>query len=57
MEKVLFVNKPSGITSYDVIRVIKRKLNPNKIGHAGTLDPIASGLLIVLIDEATKILS
>jgi len=54
MEKVLFINKPSGITSYDVIRVIKRKFHPNKIGHASTLDPLASGLLIVLIDGATK---
>ncbi|OGS44284.1 MAG: tRNA pseudouridine(55) synthase TruB [Elusimicrobia bacterium RIFOXYD2_FULL_34_15] len=54
MEKVLFINKPSGITSYDVLRVIKRKFNPKKIGHAGTLDPLASGLLIVLIDDATK---
>ncbi|MDD5686260.1 MAG: tRNA pseudouridine(55) synthase TruB [Elusimicrobia bacterium] len=54
MENVLLINKPSGITSYDVIRIIKRKLHPKKIGHAGTLDPLASGLLIVLINEATK---
>lgn len=37
-----------------MIRVLKKKLHPKKIGHAGTLDPLASGLLIVLIDEATK---
>ncbi|OGS37897.1 MAG: tRNA pseudouridine(55) synthase TruB [Elusimicrobia bacterium RIFOXYD2_FULL_34_30] len=54
MENILLINKPSGITSYDVIRVIKRKYNPGKIGHAGTLDPLASGLLIVLIGAATK---
>ena len=54
MENVLLINKPSGITSYDVIRIIKRKYYPKKIGHAGTLDPLASGLLIVLIDGATK---
>jgi len=54
MENVLLINKPSGITSYDVIRILKKKLHPKKIGHAGTLDPLASGLLIVLIDEATK---
>lgn len=53
-KKVLFINKPSGITSYDVIRILKKKLRPKKIGHAGTLDPRASGLLIVLLDEATK---
>ncbi|MBN1383947.1 MAG: tRNA pseudouridine(55) synthase TruB [Elusimicrobia bacterium] len=54
MGKVLLINKPQGITSYDVIRVIKRKLCPKKVGHAGTLDPLATGLLIVLIDDATK---
>lgn len=54
MKNVLLINKPSGITSYDVIRILKKKLHPKKIGHAGTLDPLASGLLIVLIDEATK---
>ena len=54
MKNVLLINKPSGITSYDVIRILKRKLHPKKIGHAGTLDPLASGLLIVLIDGATK---
>src|SRR3989339_242554 len=54
MENILLINKPSGITSYDVIRVKKRKYNPGKIGHAGTLDPLASGLLIVLIGAATK---
>ena len=54
MKNVLLINKPSGITSYDVIRILKRKLHPKKIGHAGTLDPLASGLLIVLINEATK---
>ncbi|MDO8734623.1 MAG: tRNA pseudouridine(55) synthase TruB [Elusimicrobiota bacterium] len=54
MKNVLLIEKPSGITSYDVIRILKKKLHPKKIGHAGTLDPLASGLLIVLIDEATK---
>jgi len=54
MKNILLINKPSGITSYDVIRILKKKLHPKKIGHAGTIDPLASGLLIVLIDEATK---
>lgn len=54
MKNVLLINKPSGITSYDVIRILKKKLHPKKIGHAGTLDPLASGLLIILIDGATK---
>ncbi|KAF5295514.1 hypothetical protein FQR65_LT19893 [Abscondita terminalis] len=52
---ILLVNKPSGITSNDLIQKIKRKINVNKIGHAGTLDPLATGLMVVLINEATKI--
>jgi len=54
MEQILFIDKPKGITSYDVIRVLKRKLKVKKIGHAGTLDPQATGLLIVGIGKATK---
>lgn len=53
----LLINKPVGITSYDCIRHIKTILRPNKpkIGHAGTLDPFASGLLIICIGrQATK---
>jgi tRNA pseudouridine55 synthase len=53
---VLNVNKPSGISSYDVIRRIKPILqSPTPIGHAGTLDPLASGVLLVLLGEATKV--
>src|SRR5689334_25099119 len=51
---ILLVDKPAGPTSYDIIRWIKPKLGGAKIGHAGTLDPLASGLLIVLIGKATK---
>jgi tRNA pseudouridine55 synthase len=51
---ILLVDKPAGPTSYDIIRWIKPKLGGAKIGHAGTLDPIASGLLIVLIGKATR---
>lgn len=54
----LLVDKPSGPTSYDVIRWIKRKINDVKIGHCGTLDPLASGLLIILLGrKATRIQS
>lgn len=56
MRGVLNVNKPSGISSYDVIRRIKPILqSPIPIGHAGTLDPLASGVLLVLLGEATKV--
>lgn len=48
------VNKPSGISSYDVIREFKKYYPGQKIGHAGTLDPAASGLLIVLMGKTCK---
>ena len=50
----LLVNKPAGITSADVVRVLKKKLNPTKIGHAGTLDPDATGLIPIALGEGTK---
>lgn len=52
--QILFIDKPKGVTSYDVIRRLKPKFPRMKIGHAGTLDPLASGLLIVAIGGATK---
>lgn len=54
---ILLVNKPQGFSSYDVIREIKKVAHFKKIGHAGTLDPIATGLLIILFNNATKIFS
>ena len=50
----LLVNKPAGITSADIVRVLKKKMNPTKIGHAGTLDPDATGLIPLALGEATK---
>ena len=56
MTGVLLIDKPSCISSYDVIRHIKRIVpKGTKIGHSGTLDPLASGLLVVLIGKATKL--
>ena len=49
-EGILLVDKPQGITSHDVVDRLRRKLRMKKIGHAGTLDPLATGLLIMLID-------
>lgn len=54
MEKIILVNKPKGITSFDVIRILRKKLGIKKMGHAGTLDPLASGLMIIGIEEGTK---
>ena len=53
-EGLLLVHKPSGITSHDAVSVLRRKLSIRRIGHTGTLDPIAQGLLILLIGKATK---
>ena len=55
MDKVFLIDKEDGITSHDVVYRLRRKLNIKKIGHTGTLDPFATGLLIVCIGEATKI--
>jgi tRNA pseudouridine55 synthase len=52
---ILLINKQKGITSYDVIRKLKKVLpKGQKIGHAGTLDPFATGLLIILLGKYTK---
>ena len=52
----LFIDKPKGITSFDVVRKVRQVSGEKRVGHAGTLDPMATGLLIVAIGEATKIL-
>ena len=54
-EGILLVDKPSGITSHDIVDRLRRKLKMKKIGHAGTLDPLATGLMIMLIGKATKV--
>lgn len=56
-EGVWLVDKPVGITSFDVIRILRRQLGIKKIGHAGTLDPAASGLMILGVGAATKTLT
>ena len=55
MRGVLNINKPEGLPSYGVIRNLKRFLKRERIGYVGTLDPLASGILLVLLGEATKI--
>jgi len=54
-EGILLVDKPKGITSHDVVDRLRRKLKMKRIGHAGTLDPLATGLLIMLVGKATKV--
>jgi tRNA pseudouridine55 synthase len=52
---VLLVDKAEGMTSHDVVAVLRRKLDIKKVGHCGTLDPIATGLLLLTIGRGTKI--
>lgn len=54
MNGVVLINKPSGVTSFKVTAAVKRKLNIKKAGHAGTLDPLASGVLPVFTGNATR---
>ncbi len=55
IDGVLVVDKPDGITSMDVVRVVKRRFMVKKAGHLGTLDPFATGVLPVILNEATKL--
>ena len=55
MNGVLVVDKPKGLTSRDVVNIICKKFNTKKVGHTGTLDPIAEGVLIIPIGRALKI--
>lgn len=52
--EVLLIDKPKGITSFDVIRRLRRVLGIRKMGHAGTLDPLASGLMLIGVGAGTK---
>lgn len=55
MNGVIVINKPKGYTSHDIVNVVRKKLNTKKVGHTGTLDPDATGVLPILIGTATKI--
>jgi tRNA pseudouridine55 synthase len=56
VEGLLFVDKPAGITSHDVVDSVRRTLSTKKVGHAGTLDPMATGLLLIGVGRATRLL-
>ena len=55
MDRILVVDKPKGITSHDVVSTVKKRLNAKRVGHLGTLDPNATGVLVLVIDGATKL--
>lgn len=54
MEGLLLVNKPRGVTSHDVVALLRRRIDLRQVGHTGTLDPMAQGLLVLLLGAATK---
>lgn len=55
MDGVIIINKPKNYTSHDIVNIVRKKLNIKKVGHTGTLDPNATGVLPILIGQATKI--
>ncbi|MFN7131216.1 MAG: tRNA pseudouridine(55) synthase TruB [Myxococcales bacterium] len=55
MDGVLVIDKPEGPTSFDVVRTVRRALKTSKVGHTGTLDPMATGVLPVCLGDATRI--
>lgn len=55
MNGIILINKEKGITSRDVVNLICKKLDTNKVGHTGTLDPIATGLMILCVGEGLKL--
>ena len=55
MEGILLIDKPTDHTSHDVVARLRGKLKMRRIGHAGTLDPMATGLLIILVGKATRV--
>jgi len=52
----VIIDKPAGITSHDVVAQLRKKLSTKRVGHAGTLDPMATGVLVLGINNATKFL-
>lgn len=53
---ILIIDKPAGLTSHDVVAHVRRKLGTRRVGHAGTLDPDATGVLVVCVGDSTRIL-
>src|SRR5215471_15508285 len=56
MDGALIVNKPAGMTSHDVVAVIRKLAGTRRVGHTGTLDPFATGVLVALLGKATRLM-
>ena len=57
MDGFIIVNKPKDMTSHDVCNIMRRILHTKKVGHSGTLDPLATGVLVVAVGKATKLIN
>ena len=57
MNGLIVINKPQNLTSRDVVNILNKKLNTKKIGHTGTLDPLATGVLVCLVGKYTKLVN
>ena len=55
MDGIFNINKPTGMTSHDVVAIIRKHLKQKRVGHAGTLDPLASGVLPICVGQATRV--
>jgi tRNA pseudouridine55 synthase len=53
---IIVIDKPQGVTSHDVVAAVRKKLGTRKVGHAGTLDPMATGVLVIGVNQATRLL-
>ncbi len=56
MDGILVIDKPEGLTSHDIVSIVRRVTKTRKVGHAGTLDPFATGVLVVGVNQGTKLL-
>jgi len=54
-EGIVIINKPAGLTSHDVVSRVRKRFGMRRVGHAGTLDPLATGVLVILLGRATKL--
>ena len=54
MDGILNINKPSGMTSHDAVQKVRRIMKERRIGHTGTLDPLATGELVLCVGKATR---
>lgn len=55
MDGILIIDKPAGITSHDVVARVRRSLKTKRVGHTGTLDPFATGVMVILVGKATRL--